>query len=229
MSAASFDQAFEDIKAGGSLRWKQGELVRDWEMQHANIERFVKPNSERRVLVPLAGDCAYVKHGWEAGFHMTAVEWSTVAVSMLRKQFESAGVTFSVSTDAMGKGSTVYEGERIRLVVASWEAYAAVAEEESFDVIFDKDAFGYLGVQKGGPYAAKLCELLKPGGHVYLEVKNRKDGGAGGPPFHISAADIKGAFGARGTPIVHDFGVQPADYGTAMIQVAFMLRKEETA
>lgn len=76
--AASFDAAFKDIAAGGSLRWKQGELVKDWETQHSNIVQFVDPakaDSPPRVLVPLAGDCAFVKYGWDQGFDVTAVEW----------------------------------------------------------------------------------------------------------------------------------------------------------
>lgn len=227
--AASFDRVFEDINAGGSLRWKMGETVKDWETQHANIAQFLDPSKASpppRVLVPLAGDCAYVKHGWDKGFDVTAVEWSSVAVETLKKQFERSGVAFHTTKGAAGNGSVVHQGERVRLVVADWDAYASHAsssEAESFDLIFDKDAYGFLGPIRGKPYAKTLCGLLKPGGFIYIEVKNFAGAPSGGPPFHISKDDISSAF--VGVPIVKDFGKQPAPYGPNTSQVAHMLKK----
>lgn len=159
-----------------------------------------------------------------------ALRRSSVAVDVLRKQFADSGVTLSETKGGAGEGSTVYEGERVRLIVASWEAYtayAASAEAATYDTIFDKDAYAFLGPAKGAPYAADVVQLLRPGGFVYLEVKNRADGGAGGPPFHVSTDDIAGSFGAAGARVVKDFGTQPAQYGPAMKQVAYMLRKGE--
>eukprot|EP00931_Biecheleriopsis_adriatica_P078146 TRINITY_DN51613_c0_g1_i1.p1 TRINITY_DN51613_c0_g1~~TRINITY_DN51613_c0_g1_i1.p1 ORF type:complete len:269 (-),score=50.93 TRINITY_DN51613_c0_g1_i1:189-995(-) len=233
MTAESFDQVYEDIKRGGALRWKAGEKVKDWETQHENIRQFVDPQCRGDVptlLVPLSGDCAYVKYAWDMGFHVTAVEWSSVAVGTLLEQFAASGVSFTTSQGTAGTDTTVYEGERIRLVVADWAAYTAHAEAKelaSFDVIFDKDAFGFLGPTRGKPYAATLCKLLKPKAFVYLEVKNRAGGGSSGPPFHISVEDISDSFGSCSVPIVKDFGKQPAPYGPEMTQAAYMLQASE--
>jgi len=230
MDAKAFDQVYDDIKNGGSLRWKIGEKVKDWETQHDNIKQFLDPQScgdAPKLLVPLSGDCAYVKHAWDMGFQVTAVEWSSVAVGTLLDQFAASGVSFDVSQGAAGVGTTLHEGERVRLIVADWDAYTAHAEANelaSFDIIFDKDAYGFLGPAKGKAYATTLCKLLKPGAFIYLEVKQRADGGSAGPPFHISVEDINASFGACGVSIEKDFGPQPAPYGPQMTQMAYMLK-----
>ncbi len=179
----------------------------------------------------MSGDCAYVFHGWDQGFHVTAVEWSSVAVNNLKKQFEASGVVFSQSSlsEAAGDGSIVYEAEGIRLVVADWDAYAAWALErqECYDLIFDKDVYGYFGPVKGKPYAQSVCKLLKPRGFVYLEVKNMTNNSGGGPPFHISRLDVDEAFGACGLGVVKDFGKLHDAYGPAVSQVGYMLQKAE--
>jgi len=231
--AKGFDQVFEDIQAGGAPRWKVGESVKDWETQHANILEFCRPTDEpgggkARLIVPLCGDAAYVKYAWEQGYHVTAVEWSEVAVGALKKQFEASGVSFTTATGTAGEGTVVHESDGVRVVQSDWESFAAYAlakEADSFDVIMDKDAFGFFGPVRGKPYAAALSKLLKPKGHVYLEVKERADGSEG-PPFHISTDMINDCFASCGVTIVKAFGTQPAPYGPTMTQVAYMLQRQ---
>ena len=219
---------YEDINNGGSLRWKIGENVKDWEIQHKNIAQFVQPDGGRKtkMLVPLSGDCPYVKYGWEKGFHVTAVEWSSVAINNLKKQFEASGVTF---TETVEESAVVYDAEGIRLVVADWDNYAAgaLAKQEAFDVIFDKDVYGFFGPVKGKSYAEIACRFLKPQGFVYLEVKNRADASRNGPPFHITQEDVHESFGPSGVAIIEDFGKLHDAYGPAIFQVGYMLQKSQ--
>jgi hypothetical protein len=198
-----FNLAFRSIYNGGPKRWTEGEAVKDWERQCACLDRWGL--REGRVLVPLAGDVAFVAHAQAK--EAVAVEWSDVALAKLRSRFPG-GV----------------ERENVRLVEAEWYTWAAAYDGPRFTHVFDKDAFGFQAPAARAKYVSSIARLLAEGAIVYLEVKERQKNKEMGPPFHIGVREIEGAW--IGFKIVEKVGVILEYAHEGYLQMGYVLKKE---
>eukprot|EP00164_Ancoracysta_twista_P018615 GFYU01032326.1.p1 GENE.GFYU01032326.1~~GFYU01032326.1.p1 ORF type:complete len:252 (-),score=40.61 GFYU01032326.1:51-740(-) len=229
MSAAQFDETFKDIYSGGNPRWTSGAASKDWLHKYQNIIEFIPNHGGMKLLAPLCGDDYFVKHAWDMGLDVTGVEWSGVAMNKMKEYFSQEN---SVEFQQPPGGSDVVQSssERVSLFNVGWDAfgpYAAANEADKYDIIYDKDAFGYLKPEERAAYVETLDKVLKPKGFIYMEVKNRADGGPEGPPFHVGAEQIEKQWSKYGAKIVKDFGVQPGvKLPPGMTHVAFMLQRE---
>jgi hypothetical protein len=198
-----FNLAFRSIYGGGPKRWTEGEAIKDWERQCECLDRWGL--REGRVLVPLAGDVAFVAHA-EAK-EVVAVEWSNVAIAKLRSRFPG-GV----------------ERENVRLVEAEWYSWAAAYDGPRFTHVFDKDAFGFQNPAARAKYVSSVAHLVADGAIVYLEVKERQKNKEMGPPFHIGVSEIEAAW--IGFKIVEKVGVLFEYAHEGLLQMAYVLKKE---
>ena len=156
LSALVFDYAYEDIYLHPEQKkWTQGELAKDYEQQWRNVAHL----HPKRLLVPLSGDCAFVSHAHKEGSfdHITCVEWSAVALKKI--------------ADRMG-GQVP---ENVDLVESEFFEWASSYRGDKFDLVFDKDAFGFTAPQKRAEYCSTVSALVSEGGFVYLETKFKEE------------------------------------------------------
>ena len=66
----------------------------------------------------------------------------------------------------------------------------------TMDAVYDKDSFGALDKELRKPLCERMHAYLRPGGTVYIEVKNKPEGPGRlqGPPYHVEKSDLLEAF-----------------------------------
>lgn len=208
LASAVWSSKFEKIHGQGSPRWTAGQKDRDYVSQFENIAAVVTDAdlSKLAVLVPFAGDHPLVHFMSARVSAITAVEWSAVAVAKLKGFFNNELPS------------------NVRIFQEEWFGWVARAEKNAFDLVVDKDCYGFLAHGRRRSYIDGILQLTRPGAFVYLEVKEKEDTDATkGPPFHISRAEVESGWAPF--KIVREFGKQPFTYGKA-VQMAYMLRRE---
>lgn len=162
-----------------------------------------------RVFVPLAGDCKFVPYVWGKGCSVVVNEQVGMAVTAMKQAFEGDKKAPSSPPSQEGenteKKGTEFTSSVLKasdspdddLLWSSDDGRVSIWQTSIFsippgaftvDCIFDKDAFGAIQPKDRAAYVTLMKTLLKPGGHVLLEVKNRSDGVGSpphGPPFHF--------------------------------------------
>ena len=207
LAARVFDYAFEGIYQHPEERkWTQGELVQDWQAQWRNVAHL-KP---RRMLVPLSGDAVFVSYAHQQGDfeQITAVEWSAVALAKIKERLGG-------------------EKENVSLINSEFYDWHAQYSGEKFDLVFDKDAFGFMSASNRAQYCEAVSSLVSDGGFIYLETKFKEENRNLGPPFHVDTELILSSW--KQFRLVKELGVQPADYRkNKMVQMGYLLRKQRS-
>lgn len=181
---------WDNILSGGPPRWKVDDLTVKQQALARLQDYSAAKSSSLKILCPLAGDDPFVAHAWKAGHDVTAIDLVPAAVQAMRRQFgdqddwtceEKQDDATVVWRHKSGR-ATLYVGD---VMQERPELY------QTFDAVYDKDAFGALSLDLRRPYCARLAQYCKPNAVVYTEVK-QKDGGkaAGGPPYHIEKEDL---------------------------------------
>jgi len=180
----------------GQTGWKAEESSRAYEKSYELIAARGLLSQPASILVPLSGDGMFSPYAHTKGHSITCFELVGTAVRSLLDRFENtANVVLKPVQDT--PGLKVFEGQRARV----YQGDVFVPQESEFgcfDVIYDKDSFGAIPVERRGEYVALMHKYLKCGGSVFLEGKSRADDQVNGPPFHLTDDIIENIWCAHG-------------------------------
>lgn len=125
-----------------------------------------------RVLVPACGRGHEAIELARRGFTVTAVDYSTAALSALQSALTSNGLT-----------ATLANADLLTYTPAS-----------PFDAIYEQTALCALVPASWAAYAQRLHDWLAPGGTLHaLFMQTGRDGG---PPFHCELSNMRDLFAA---------------------------------
>ena len=171
------------------------------------------------VLVPLCGDDRVATDLLEAGFNVVGIEKTPSAVEMMKKAVEGTDGSWLRSE----QGSFIVweyaspSGGHFKLIEGSFfeleDPETAPLEDRSFDVLYDRDAFGAIHPSMRASYSKIINRLLKPSSSLlYFEAKNRSGENFDtlGPPFHISKEVLDTNFN-RSLELLHPLYVKGTD------------------
>ena len=220
--------AWDDILKGGDPRWKRGEGEANTRAQlthlHSLAGEYSLPSS-LSIFVPLAGDCPIVHAAWMMGHKVTANEFVPVAVTALRRVFSAKEEDWKCEEIPAGKKWTyVVDG---RVIIYECDIFTSVSELlDSFDIVFDKDAYGALSPPVRRGYMSVLSSYLRHGGIMYCEAKKKLVDADKGPPFDVTPEDIKGNVDGLLTYVrslgeVYDWGDK-----SQYLQIGHVLKRE---
>lgn len=145
--------------------------------------------SAARVLVPLCGKSLDVAYLAGLGHEVVGVELSEIAV---RELFHEAGV--HASTERRGH-VTVHRAGRITVFEGDlFEVGPDLAGR--FDAVFDRAALIALPRALRERYARHVLGLLAPAARMLVVTLELTPPDGGGPPHHVSEAEIREHYGA---------------------------------
>jgi hypothetical protein len=123
----------------------------------------------KRIFVPLGGDCAFICHAYDRGCNVTVVEWCAEPVARIAKRMEERGQPLTATTVAGARGTDVTVHTSADGRVQFWQCALADcnAPVDSFDVVYDKDAFHAIPVADRVDYAAATVSRLRRPFGVY--------------------------------------------------------------
>lgn len=111
----------------------------------------------------------------QAGYDVTAVDFSSTAIAEAGRLAEAAGA-------------------RVRLL--EQDIFALLpAHAGAYDVVFEHTCFCAIDPAQRDAYVALVHGLLKPGGRLIAVFFTHDE--AGGPPFATTAAEVRERFGPR--------------------------------
>lgn len=206
-----WNEVWKDILGGGNKRWKDGEEINNFEVaynllvEEGVLSAASQPSS---IFVPLCGDCRFVHYAHSRGNSVAGLDGVGAALETLRKQFEK-GPSFERSD--IKEGGVVFTGSdgRITTIQADLFTTPFITElnlERSFDLIYDKDAFGAIPPEDRAAYVKIMSRVCKAGGFVFIEGKFRKEEDPTlGPPFHLVTEEIKKQWGAEGFKVLKHY------------------------
>ena len=134
----------------------------------------------RRVLVPLCGKSPDLLWLEARGNAVTGVELSELAVTAF---FEENELEFTQSANR-------YEAVERDLTLICGD-YFEFDEPGSFDALYDRGSLVALPADLRPKYAAHTRRLLSDGAHVFLITVEYDQAQADGPPFSLSAEEVR--------------------------------------
>eukprot|EP00013_Stygamoeba_regulata_P011159 CAMPEP_0177688034 /NCGR_PEP_ID=MMETSP0447-20121125/34448_1 /TAXON_ID=0 /ORGANISM="Stygamoeba regulata, Strain BSH-02190019" /LENGTH=236 /DNA_ID=CAMNT_0019198319 /DNA_START=61 /DNA_END=771 /DNA_ORIENTATION=- len=233
LPTTTWDDLWTDIVSGGNMRWKRGEAEgnykRQFEFLHRELTKHHPDRSTFRFLVPLSGDCPFVRYAWSLGHSVCAVDLSKVALAALRAQFAEDSVSWEESQ--LGEdGARVWRSQDGRLEVVCCELITSEATGQlvsGFDAVLDKDAFGALAPEVREAYVKRITPLLAPHAQVLLEGKQRREEDReAGPPFHLDLDKVKTRWPDFDVVYLGEMPEQPYDIAS-MKQIGFHLTAKQ--
>jgi len=216
----AWEDIWTDITNGGNQRWKSGEqetIVYDY------IEKQGVISDGMKILVPLAGDSHFVPHLWSKGHAVAANEMVPLAVETLKSL---CGESHVWEVEHVKLGSKKHSTEH--LTIHECSVFDLDIPAGTFDLIYDKDAFGALEIADRSEYLKLMHRLLKVGGYVALLCRYREDKDRlAGPPFHIDADMVVNEFWTeeRGYQLIcEEHSILPSAMPNSSLQL-FLLQK----
>lgn len=153
-----------------------------------------------KVVVPLAGDCLFVKSAIdEFQCDIAAIEFVPRACDRLCARFAGALEFWrsKVAEDMLLIRGAAPNGADLRIF--NGNVLFPLPELVNWaDVLYDKDAFGALMPEQRAEYVALIKTYLKSGGTYLLAGTFRVENVEAGPPFHLSRALVEQHFCADG-------------------------------
>jgi len=182
----SWADTWNDILNGGSSRWKIDDLAHKQAALEQITRHSDKPDSPLSILCPLAGDDPFVPHAWKQGHSVAAIDLVPAAIEAMKAHFDG-------SDWKKQESSNVNRWSQDRVTLCQADMLQPIEDMQPFDAVYDKDAFGALEKHMRQPYCQRIAEYTRPGGILYLEVKNKPDT-TSGPPFHVTKEDLEENF-----------------------------------
>jgi thiopurine S-methyltransferase len=172
-------------------RWREGRIQFHVDKVNPVLGRYVDrllPEEFGCVLVPLCGKSLDL--GWLVGrgYEVVGVELVEKAVEDL---FSEIGGNPNISSQ--GKFQS-WQGNGLQVLVADlFELDANVIGK--FDAIWDRAALVALRPSDRDHYARNLQEFLRPNGRILLSTISFDPSKMEGPPFSVSANEVRRHFG----------------------------------
>lgn len=187
-----WDASWEKVQNGDPL-WKSVEFGVYPSCSHQMLVRHgaladhntASPDTlaKQRVYVPLGGDCKMITYLHELGYSVVVNEWCDPPIANLKKaipgewQVESLERTHPGVSGGAGATESpavlVHISPDKRLIVWQCSYLVALEDDDRFDVVYDKDAFGAISPSERSAYAQKSLQHLKSGGMILLEAKDK--------------------------------------------------------
>lgn len=234
-SSAHWSTIWTDVEQAPFSLWKSHELLA-FDKFHLQLLATALGGAERltraKIVVPLAGDCLFVKTAVEtAQCDVAAIEFVPRACDLLCARFEGT-VEFwrSKRADDMlliqgkapnGADVRIFNGD-IMFPLPELVGWA--------DVVYDKDAFGALLPEQRAAYVALIKTYLKAGGTYLLAGAFRHANQSAGPPFHVDRALVESMFCADasleivGEPVTNMYSKRTEE--TNRNDITFVLKKK---
>lgn len=198
-SSSHWASIWTDVEQAPFSLWKSHEL-HAFDTFHLQLLATALGGAEKltraKIVVPLAGDCLFVKTAVESKqCDIAAIEFVPRACDRLCARFEGT-VEFwrSKRADDMlliqgkapnGADVRIFNGD-IMFPLPELQGWA--------DVVYDKDAFGALLPEQRAAYVALIKTYLKAGGTYLLAGTFRHANESAGPPFHLDRALVETMF-----------------------------------
>ncbi len=226
-----WSETWSDIVDGGNQRWRVAEVThKKTALDHIVSHSAASPGTSLSILCPLAGDDAFVYYAWAQGHRVTAIDVVPLAVKQMRRQFDSddgAGDDADWKREEVSVGAVVWRHVSGRANLYEGDVFKVLPALESFDAVYDKDAYGALDPAPRVDFSAGVAGALRPGGILYTEVKV-KDASSPeryqGPPYHIEQSDLEKSFGATMDHVAHLGEIYSVSMGSVK-QTAHILRR----
>lgn len=175
-------------------RWDEGKIGFHADQVHADLltygERWLSPapgDAQKRILVPLCGKTRDLAHLAKLGHSVVGVELSERAA---QAAFDEAGLVFQRSEQGPFQ---VFRASTLDLEIRVGDVFALPAEP-SFDAVWDRAAMVALDPERRARYAARLCQVLRPGGTLLVNTMDYPQEQMPGPPHAVSFADLEGYY-----------------------------------
>lgn len=174
---------WEEINTTDKLFWKDGdENFQGYLIDYNYLQQLGVINPGQSIFIPLSGDCKFASHAFsKPRNHILGInEFVDIAVSNMKSTLGGEFIQQPLSPEGI-----LWKNHQNTISI--WECnFFQVSVSAQYDLIFDKDAFGAIPPDQRKLYVKKISEILKPGGHVFLSVKDKASRDLkSGPPFHI--------------------------------------------
>ena len=176
---------------GWIARWREGRIQFHSDEVNPILDRYVErllPGGFGRVLVPLCGKSVDLVWLVKQGHEVVGVELVEKAVEDL---FNGIGGSPAISPQG---GFQSWQSNGLEVLVGDlFELDAKVSGK--FDAIWDRAAFVALRPSDRDRYAPHLQEFLRPNGRILLSTISYERSKMEGPPFSVSANEVRCRFG----------------------------------
>jgi methyl halide transferase len=130
------------------------------------INKLIQPG---KILIPGSGKGHDAIYAASAGFDVTAVDFSSEAISFAENLAEKNNVKINFLTKDIFMLNEIFNN--------------------NFDLIYDYTSFCSINPERRKEYAEKVSNFLKPGGKLIAHLFPI-DGREGGPPFNINVIEF---------------------------------------
>ena len=208
------DQPFDRLQRWRN-RWEgaaNGTQTLGWHIPepHHNLVKFLdqllpgdREPTQTNVLFPLSGKSVDLAFLASVGYRVVGVEAVPLANTALLAGFgDEAPPRPLKSADFVVRSALSPEYDNITVVEGDFCAYDAAANEQAVgrahDAAFDRGALVAVRPEDREAYARALTSVLAPGARVLLVAVEHDpfSGGSLGPPFEVTAADVRSLYGA---------------------------------
>ena len=193
-------------------RWREGRIgFHEGEGSPRLREALSRLTGDRpgAVLVPLCGKSVDMRILAGAGQRVVGVE---LAESAAVAFFDEWGVTPEIDEQGPFKR---YAGQGVTILVGDF--FALTPEQLGpVDAAFDRAALVALPPGLRARYAPHLCALLPPGARLLLVTFEYDQSLAAGPPFSVTADEVRSLFGAMAT--IEHLAEQPVEATSAALR-----------
>ena len=206
------DQPFDRLQRWRN-RWEgaaNGTQTLGWHIPepHHNLVKFLdqllpgdREPTQTNVLFPLSGKSVDLAFLASVGYRVVGVEAVPLANTALLAGFGDEAPPRQAANFVV-RTALSPEYDNITVVEGDFCAYDAAANEQAVgrahDAAFDRGALVAVRPEDREAYARALTSVLAPGARVLLVAVEHDpfSGGSLGPPFEVTAADVRSLYGA---------------------------------
>ena len=158
--------------------------------------------TQTSVLFPLSGKSIDLGFLASVGYRVVGVEAVPLANTALLAGFGDEAPPRPLKSNFTVRTALSPEYDNITVVEGDFCAYGAAANEQAVgrahDAAFDRGALVAVRPEDREAYARALTSVLAPGARVLLVAVEHDpfSGGSLGPPFEVTAADMRSLYGA---------------------------------
>jgi SAM-dependent methyltransferase len=161
-----------DADGWWETRYREGHTPWDREAPSPALDRWLESGRLRpgRIVVPGCGRGHEVIELARRGFAVVALDFAPTPLALLRQRLTEQGLTADV----------------LQVDMFEWRP------ARPFDAIYDQTSLCALRPGQWRPYANKLYDWLRPGGHLFaLFMQTHRPGG---PPYHCDLDEMRRVF-----------------------------------